>query len=96
MRSKDEIQALLSMARENGLPWIEVDGVKMPVPAIQPEPQLDKNGQPITPEISLDPSSEYTDEEILFWSSPYFDELQDIKAEKEKHLAAERAERNPT
>lgn len=91
MRSPEEMKALFEMARENSLPWIEVDGVKMPIPAAPRDP----SAEPASPEISLDPCAGYTDEEILFWSTPRFDELEAIKEEKKKHLDGENAERNP-
>lgn len=85
MRTKEELQALFQLARDNGCPWIEVDGVKLPVPEVKAEPV----GDPVSPEIPSDPSAEYTDEEILFYSTPYFDELQKIKEEKKKHAEEE-------
>lgn len=85
MRTPDELKALFAFARENGCPWIEVDGVKLPVPEIRsqaPAPQE-------SPQIFSDPCSEYTDEEILFWSTPTFDDLQAKKEAKTKHADEE-------
>lgn len=89
MRTPDELQALIAFAKEQGMPWIEVDGVKMPVPIAKP--QYEAN--PESPEIPSDPTSDYTEEEILFYSTPYFDEIQAAKEAKKKALDDEKATR---
>jgi hypothetical protein len=86
MRSPEEIKALLTFAREQRMPWIEVDGVKMPVPALPPDP----TAEPQTPEISAGPGFEYTEEEILFYSTPHFDALMAAKEDRRKHAEAEK------
>lgn len=80
MRTREDLQLLFEVARENECPWIEVDGVKMAVPKKQAQSLQD----PVTPNIPSDPSAEYSDDEILFYSTPYFDELQALKEEKKK------------
>lgn len=93
MRSREEIQGLFQMARENDCPWIEVDGVKFPVPKIKIEAAP---SEPESPEIAGGPGAEYTDEEILFYSTPYFDEIQSDKNAKKKHAEEERQFRSTT
>lgn len=87
MRSGDEIKALLDTARALGMPWIEVDGVKMPVPPLKTQAPSDSE----SPQINLDPCAEYTDEEILFWSTPRFLELHDERMAREQHAKDEAA-----
>jgi hypothetical protein len=85
MRSPQELKELFEFARENDLPWIEVDGVKLPVSKRKQEISKDQE----TPEIFADEAAKYTEEEILFYATPYFDELQARKAEKEKRVQEE-------
>lgn len=92
MRSPEELKALFEFAQSQGLPWIEVDGVKMPVPVKREAPPSDAE----SPQIMVDPCSEYTDEEILYWSTPRFEELLAQRLEKEKHAKEEAEFRKTT
>jgi hypothetical protein len=52
---------------------------------------VDQFGKPIVPDKRADEiikplEEEYTDEEILFWSTPYFDELQEEKAKRQEAM----------
>jgi hypothetical protein len=83
MKTKQEIEELFELAREMRVPWVEFDGIKMPVPqsvANTATPAPEKS-----PELASGPGHEFTDEEILFWSTPYFDEMQAVKELREKH-----------
>lgn len=74
---KKRLEEALQFAKENGLPSITVDGVTMVVPKETPkQPEITEE------EIKqMYPQEEpMTDEEILFWSTPYYEELQAKKA----------------
>lgn len=82
---RERLREALDFARENGLRAIEVDGIKMEVPPVEePQPEGDIK-QPTTPFDNL------SDQEILFWSTNYFDEL---SAEKELRMKALEEEQN--
>lgn len=85
MRSREELQGLFQLARDNGCPWIEVDGVKLPVPQLRAAPTQD----PVSPEIFSDPSAEYSDEEVLMWSTSRFDDIQAEKEAKKNRISEE-------
>lgn len=71
----------LEFAKEQGLSEITVDGVTMKVGApnkINIVPDL-KSEEIVKPQSWLD---DYTEEELLYYATPYFDELQ---AKKEAH-----------
>lgn len=88
--NKERLQEALNFARENGLPSITVDGITMPVPKVQ-APQRELTEEEMK---KLYPPEEVpTDEEILFWSSPYYDELQ-MKKEMQKQAQKEKENLN--
>lgn len=81
---REKMTEALAFARENGLRAIEVDGIKMEVPPTEePQPDGDIN-QPTTPYDNL------TDDEIAYWSTPYFDELMAAKEDRMKAMEEER------
>lgn len=79
---KQKLKEALEFAKENGLPSIEVDGVKITVP--KEEIKLE------VPELKTEeivkfpnPLDEMSEDEITFYATPYYDELQ---AKKQKKL----------
>lgn len=84
MRTPEEVKQLLEFARSEGMPWIEVDGVRMPI--LQKHMETNPSE---SPQIPADASAEYSNEEVLFWSTPHFDELQALKEEKKNRLKEE-------
>ncbi len=89
MKTKEEIASILAQAKEMGMESVEVDGVKYtlgahPVTKQLGFPQELKPEEMVTPLSVLD---EYTEEEILYWSSGYFDDLQARKESANKQRA---------
>jgi hypothetical protein len=82
---RTKLETALTFAKEHGLEMIEVDGVKIILPnkkTIEPI----ASGLDDAQILNADDNFGYTDEEILYWATPYFDELQDLKNQK-KQLA---------
>lgn len=77
MKTKQEIEELIEMAKRLNLEGIEVDGIKFSL-----SPNAKKVASFVEEEKAEDlmkPLSafdELTEEEIQYWSSPYYDELQ--------------------
>lgn len=88
MIDKDKIKEALELGREYGLAWVEVDGMRFPVPK-DPEPEPEEDGkdlaQPKTPYDDMD------DDEVLFWSTPYYEELHE---KREAHAQKLKEEQN--
>lgn len=80
---REKLKDAIEFAREMGLGSIEVDGIKMEIPPL-PEPvPVGDIKQPTTPFDNL------SDDEILFWSTPHYDELLAAKEERMKALEEE-------
>ncbi len=76
---KEKLKMALEFAKENGLRFVEVEGIKIYVPEDQvigdvPEISADDLMKPVGPFDDL------SEEEILFYATPYFEELQAKKA----------------
>jgi len=71
--NKQKLKDALEFAKDNGLESIEVDGIKFSVPNAQEPTQENDITQPITPYDHI------SDEEVLYWSTGYYDEMQSIK-----------------
>lgn len=88
---KAKLADALAFAKDNGLQSIEVEGIRMELPLKQMAP-------PHSPSIAvpemkaeellkpMSPFDELTDEEVLFWSTNHYDELQAKKAKHAEHL----------
>ena len=80
MKTEDEITIIIQRAKQLNLESIEIDGVRY----ILGSPRKQR-GQPVEemkPEEMVKPLSvldEYTDEEIQYWATPWFDILQETK-----------------
>ena len=84
--NKEKLKEALDFARENNLSWIEVDGIKMEVPKAMLPPSTDADEKNL--KSIYNPEPEYTEEEILYYATPYFDELQarkKLRQEQQKH-----------
>lgn len=84
--NEEKLKAALAFAKEHGLKSIEVDGIKMELGEPRPDPNAeipDLKAEELV--AALSPFDEMTDEEVLFWSTPHYDELQSAKALKAEH-----------
>jgi hypothetical protein len=88
MINREKITEAITFAREMNLKSIEVDGIKFDVPPNAADTVEALDDQELAK--ALDIMDDLTDDEILYWATPYFDELQ---AEKEikKQQALEQA-----
>lgn len=93
----EEIQARIRIAKDMGCQSIEIDGIAYkffdpsktyPAQAIASVPDA-RAEDLIKPESVFD---QISDEEVLYWSTPYYDQLQADK-EAKKSKAKEEAER---
>lgn len=83
MIDKSKLQSAIEFARDQGLPWIEIDGIKMPITPVQ-APAIEVSEEAMRAMYNSEP--EYTDEEILYYATPYWDELQEQKKRRQEHL----------
>lgn len=81
MKTKQQIQKVLDIAKSNGCKTVEIDGIKFDLTqntSVSTEVKELKAEEIINPMSILDDLSE---DEILYYSTPYYDELQ---AKKER------------
>lgn len=85
MLEKERLKEIISFAQDNNLSWIEVDGIKFPVP---PKEQEITPNEEQEMKLAHNPEPEYTEEEILYYATPYFDDLQERKriAKEQKEM----------
>lgn len=77
MKTKEEIKEMIEVARALSLESIEIDGMKFTLGnQVQPKPAYVEELKPEEMVKPLSVLDEYTDEEVLYWASSYFDELQ--------------------
>lgn len=87
--TKDEMIEILTKAKEMGMNSIRVDGIEANFgPALPPEETPPSNVIQDPAELLkiLQEKQEYTDEEVLFYATPYFDELQAQKELRAKQI----------
>jgi len=89
--STDEILRLMDRAKELGLKQFEVEGLKFSFD----EGKVGQNPPTIPVDISevykeLPVLDQLTEDEILYWSTPYFGELQAIKEAKLNNIEEEK------
>lgn len=85
--TKEEIMFHVEMAREVGCDFIEVSGVKYHIP-IKPK-IIEYSDAELTAEDLVSPMSpldDLNDEEMLYWATPHFDEMQEQKKLREQQL----------
>jgi hypothetical protein len=70
---QNKLKEAIAFARENGLKSIEVEGIRMELGDLPME--LNVQGLPDVPQPE-GPYDNLTDEEITYWGSDYFNELQ--------------------
>lgn len=94
---KTKLQIAIAAAKEMGSPWVEVDGIRIPL--MEPQVRiLESNVQAdedVAKALAQNPFDNMTDEEILFYATPYFDEIQAKKLAREKALEEEKQVREP-
>lgn len=89
--NKDEILELLSKAKDLGVAQVEVEGLKVSFGST-PIETIKKVSAPVPeskPEELIKPLSqmeEPTDDEVLYWSTPYYDQLQTEKEQRQKAI----------
>jgi hypothetical protein len=81
MKTKAELLEIFATARELNMTSVEVDGVKYDLNTVKQEPVQELTAEQIVNPMSV--FDEMSDEEIQYWSSPYYDE---IMANKERQL----------
>lgn len=97
MRDFEEIKQILKTARECGCPNVVIDGVKYElttpeaVKAAQEVPEL-KPEDIVKPMSVLD---EITEQEMLYWAVPFFDEIQEAKEKRTEQIRSGTAHENP-
>jgi hypothetical protein len=87
--NQEKLFQAIEFAKANGLKSIEVDGIKMEIgtPAIvNLEPQQDEDLKRV---FLNNPFEDMTDEEILYWATPYYDQLQEQKKLRQDAIANE-------
>ena len=83
--NKELVAEAIAFAKEQGLSSVEVEGVKFTIPREENVLRgTELNEADVTKFLS--PSIDITDEEILFYSTPYYDELQARKRIKEEQI----------
>jgi len=90
MKSKEELFKILNDANEMGVLKVEVDGVTYTLPGLktkyQPPVPEDLKAQDIVNPMSI--LDEMSEDEIKYWSSPYYDVLIADK-ERQQQMSAE-------
>ncbi len=81
---------LIAEARELGCKSITLDGIVYeigPAPKEIQEPLTDEQAKELVKNISV--FDEMTEEEVLFYATPYFDTIQENKKKHEEHIKNE-------
>lgn len=89
--NEQELEAALAFARKQGLKSITVNGITMEIGDER------RTGEILTTEKDIDLAfnvPQYTEEEILYWATPYFDELQEKKKRQLETLKEDEDVRN--
>lgn len=93
--NSDKLQEAIVFAKANNLKSIEIDGIKMEINDIPQQIELKiQTDEEIAKAFGEDPFIGMTDEEILFYHSDYYDELQEQKRQKQEALDKEQQVRN--
>jgi hypothetical protein len=83
MIEKEKLQAAFDFARMNNIPWIEIDGIKMPVPE---KTEIVADVSEAAMNAAYNPEPQFSDEEIMYYATPYFEELQEKKRIRSEQL----------
>lgn len=93
MIDKEKLKSALEFAKENKIKSIEVDGIRIEVPQdLTVEFSSDRKFEELLKPLS--PFDEMTEEEILYYATPYYDELQAKKKAKQEKIKEEQQVRN--
>lgn len=93
--NEEKLKEALKFAKENGLYSITIDGVTMQIPVeMKPIEVRIQTDEEIAKAFGEDPFLGMTDEELLYYATPYFDELQEKKKLKQEALEKEQQVRN--
>lgn len=87
--SKTKLQKAIEAAKLLGSPWVEVDGIKIPLVTTAVPVELKLQTDDELKKVMAEDPFDYTDEEILYFHSEYFDELQEKKKKRQDALLAE-------
>ena len=78
MKSIEEIKALIELSRDQGLTKMEVDGVMFHIaPQVQTivrDPSIETKPEDLISPLSV--FDEPDEDEVLYYSSPYYEEIQ--------------------
>lgn len=81
--NKFKRQELLKEAIELGLKSIELDGVKYEIgqysPNIEQKPVSEEESKALLKALTSTPLDELTEDEVLYYATPYYDQLQEQK-----------------
>ncbi len=80
-----KLKELIAEAREAGCTELTIEGITYKIGAAEPQrsstvPEME--AKDIVKPMSV--LEDLTEDEILFWATPYYDQLQDQKAEQEQ------------
>ena len=87
--TKEKRLELIKEAKELGLKSIEIDGVKYDLgEPVKPKEEAQELSEDAVKALFTDTKilDEMSDDEVLFYSTPYFDQLQHEKKTKEEQL----------
>lgn len=90
MKTKEEIIASIDIARECGIDYLEIDGVKYHT-AMKPAPKELTNEEMAEIQKPFSVLDGMSEEEILYWSSPYYDELKVQRSLREEQKKQQEA-----
>jgi hypothetical protein len=91
MKTPDEVAAIIDNAKRIGVQSVEIDGIKYDLMAKNiPVKTESANFVDLKAEDILRPmKEEITEEELKYWSTPYYDILQQEKELKAQHIKDE-------
>lgn len=89
MTKIERTRQLLAMAKEQGVSDVEIDGIKFKLnrpehfPIISDKPAQEDEKELIV-QLSKTPFDDMSEEEIIYYATPYFEELQARRREREE------------
>lgn len=78
---------LLQEAKELGMKSIEIDGVKYELPSttyVEQKPISEEESKALLKALTSNPLDELSEDEVLYYATPYYDELQTQKKLKQQ------------
>lgn len=91
MKTDEEIQKILDTAKQRGVASVVIDGVQY---NLYKEDIVNNTSTKVVPDLEASAliapaEEEMSDEEIMFWATPYYDELQEKKKLKAERIKEE-------